>query len=112
MDISPETYTDTLLTAPTTGAPHDISVEQSLLGALLWNADRFHDVAEIVESEAFYAPKHRTIFSAMTAISSRGEAIDSVTVAAYLADNNQLESIGDREYLCRDSGDVPFHRQS
>ena len=101
-----------LLSAPTTGAPHDISVEQSLLGALLWNADRFHDVAEIVEQVHSYAPKHRTIFNAMTAISSRGEAIDSVTVAAHLAGINSAGSNRRPRVPRRNRGIVPLHRQS
>ena len=79
--------------------PHDTVVEQSLLGALLWNADKFYDVTEIVEADAFYAPRHRHIFEAMTAITSRGEAIDSVTVGTQLANNGKLEMVGGREYL-------------
>ena len=85
---------------PTTKTiPHDTVVEQSLLGALLWNADKFHDVAEIVEPNAFYAPRNRHIFEAMTAISSRGDAIDSVTVSTQLANTEKLEAVGGREYL-------------
>ena len=84
---------------PTKAAPHDIVVEQSLLGALLWNADKFHDVAEIIETEAFYVPRHRHIFEAMLAIASRGDAIDSVTLGTQLSGNEKLELIGGREYL-------------
>ena len=91
--------TATAIAPPTENVPHDTVVEQSLLGALLWNADKFHDVAEIVEKDAFYAPKHRHIFEAMTGITSQGEAIDSVTVGTQLANIEKLEIIGGREYL-------------
>ncbi len=92
-------YTDTLLPPQTHPAPHESAVEMSLLGALLWNADRFHDVAEIVDIDAFYVPKHRHIFEAMHVISKQGEAIDSVTIGTTLEQIDQLEAIGGREYL-------------
>lgn len=79
--------------------PHDTVVEQSLLGALLWNADKFHDVAELVQAEAFYAPRNRHIFEAMGAIASRGDAIDSVTVSTQLDTTEKLAMVGGREYL-------------
>ena len=91
--------TVTAIAPPTKAAPHDTVVEQSLLGALLWNADKFHDIAEIVEANAFYAPRNRHIFEAMTTITSRGDAIDSITVSTELANTEKLEMIGGREYL-------------
>ena len=84
---------------PTKTVPHDAVVEQSLLGALLWNADKFHDIAEIVEPEAFYAPRNRHIFEAMVTIASKGDSVDSVTVGTQLANSEKLEMIGGREYL-------------
>lgn len=99
METPSEMYTDTTIAPPTKNVPHDILTEQSLLGALLWNAERFHDVAEIVETEAFYTPRNRMIFEAMTDIAGQGEAIDSVTVMNRLSNNNKLETVGGREYL-------------
>lgn len=98
---TPEAYPSTItaIAPPTKTTPHDIIVEQSLLGSLLWNADKFHDVAEIVQSDAFYAPRNKHIFEAMTTIASRGDAIDSVTVSTQLANTDKLEMIGGREYL-------------
>ena len=99
MEFPNETYANPLLAPPEKQAPHDAVIEQSLLGALLWNADRFHDVAEIVETDAFYTPRNRLIFEAMTAIAGQGESIDSVTVMNRLAVSSALESVGGREYL-------------
>ena len=78
---------------------HDTAVEESLLGALLWNAEQFHDIIDVVEAEAFYAPRNRYIFEAMFAISKEGNSIDTVTVGTHLADINRLDMIGGREYL-------------
>lgn len=92
-------YPDLSFKSQTKLAPHSSEVEQFLLGALLWNADRFHDVAEIVEADAFYVPKHRHVFESMAAIAHRGDAIDSVTVGAHLEQLEQLEIVGGYEYL-------------
>ena len=100
MNNEPYIPTDQPPAPPTThGVLHDIAVEESLLGTLLWNAEKFFDIIEIVETEAFYAPRNRNIFEAMHAISKQGEAIDSVTVNTRLAATNQLEAIGGSEYL-------------
>lgn len=85
--------------APSKEVMHDLVAEQSLIGALLWNADRFYDVAEIVEARAFYNQRHRHIFEAMSGIVSRGESVDPVTVGTQLANEQRLEMVGGREYL-------------
>ncbi len=95
MDLPHATYAN----IPVADVPHAVDVEESLLGALLWNADRFHDVAEIVEAEAFYAPRNRYIFEAMLTITKQGGAIDAVTIGTQLADINRLEAVGGREFL-------------
>ena len=89
----------TAIAPPTKSVPHDTVVEQSLIGALLWNAEKFHDVAELIEQEAFYTPRHKRIFEAMTTIAARGESIDSVTVGTEMANTGVLEMAGGREYL-------------
>lgn len=98
---SQEAFTNTPIATESTAQnmPHDTTVEQSLLGALLWNADKFHDVAEIIESTAFYTARHGYIFGAMSAIVSRGEAIDPITVGSQLENNGNLEVVGGRKYL-------------
>ena len=78
---------------------HDADSERSLLGALMWNSERFYGAAEYVSPSSFYFPKHARIFEAMTTLSQKGDAIDSVTVAAQLTGMECLEGAGGREYL-------------
>ena len=101
-----DTYTHCMYTdesipniSDTRQVPYDIAVEESLVGTLLWNAERFHDVIDIVEPEAFYSPRCRHIFEAMFTVAQRGGAIDPVTVGTQLADNDRLDSVGGREYI-------------
>ena len=109
MNNEPNIYTNQPPASTTHGVLHDIAVEESLLGTLLWNAEKFFDIIEIVETEAFYAPRNRNIFEAMHAISKQGEAIDSVTVNTRLAATNQLEAIGGSEYLTQLIGKSPSY---
>ena len=78
-------------------SPHDIATEEALIGALLWNGDKIHDVEDIVSSESFYSPRHQKIYSVMVHLARKGDAIDSVTVVAELDSQNQLESVGGRD---------------
>ena len=78
---------------------HDSDTERALLGALMWNSDRFHDAAEILSHDAFYTPKHRIIFEAMHVLAHKGDAIDAVTIAAHLDTLQSLSLIGGKEYL-------------
>jgi replicative DNA helicase len=43
--------------------PHSTEAEQSLLGALLLDNQAFERVADIVNAHAFYADRHRRIWS-------------------------------------------------
>lgn len=79
--------------------PHNVKTEEALLGTLLWNADHLHDVTDILDSEAFYAPRNKIIFQTMLNISNVGDAIDSVSLISKLEDSEQIDSIGGREYI-------------
>ena len=60
--------------------PHNIEAEASLLGAMLLTTDAIIDASQIVEAEHFYKPVHQSIYRAIAALYSRGDAIDVVTV--------------------------------
>jgi len=68
--------------------PHNIEAEASLLGAMLLTVDAIIDATQVVEAAHFYKPVHQSIFSAITALYSRGEAVDVVTV------NDELKRAG------------------
>ena len=82
-----------------TNTPHAIDVEAALLGALLVNSEQITDVMEIVQAEAFYVPRHKLLFSAMSEITNAGEAVDTITVAARLQNKGELEQIGGKDYI-------------
>src|SRR5580693_3340111 len=87
---------------PTAGGrvpPHNLDAEESLLGAMLLSRDATASAIEFCASQDFYKPAHSHIFGAITALYTRGEPADPVTVADELRRSGMLESVGDPSVL-------------
>ena len=74
--------------------PHNLEVEESLLGAMLLSREAIADAVEVVQVDDFYKPSHAHIYEAITALYSSGEPVDVVTVAAELQRVELLDAIG------------------
>lgn len=79
--------------------PHDDTLEQSVLGAILIDKDALIDVAEFLRPEHFYKDAHALIYDAMLALFEAHEPIDVVTLGAQLKKTGVLKEIGDTSYL-------------
>jgi replicative DNA helicase len=79
--------------------PQDLAAEQSVLGGMLLSKDAIADVVEILKSGDFYKPAHAIVFDSVLDLYGRGEPADPVTVAAALADKNELVRVGGASYL-------------
>ena len=60
--------------------PFSMEAEQSVLGSVLIDPERFNDVAGILKAEDFYTEDHREIFLAMQDMYLKSRAIDLVTL--------------------------------
>lgn len=87
--------------------PNSIEAERAVLGAMLLDADAYHDMAEVLRLEYFYAPAHRKIFDAMKRLSPSGKPVDVVMVMEALRSANELDSIGGVSYLSDLTEEVP-----
>ena len=74
--------------------PHNLEVEESLLGAMLLSREAIADAVELVGPGDFYKPSHGHIFEAISSLYSAGEPVDVVTVAAELQRVELLDAIG------------------
>lgn len=74
--------------------PHNLEVEESLLGAMLLSRDAISDAVEFCGIGDFYKPSHASIFEAVTLLHSRGDSIDPVSVADELIRQDKLELVG------------------
>lgn len=79
--------------------PQDLDMERALLGSLLMSQGAMYEVADLISLDAFYAPKHRTIYDAMLGLHQKGEPIDVVTLSGKLKERKQLQDVGGSAYL-------------
>jgi len=80
--------------------PHNLSAEESLLGALLLSREVVGQVSELgVQVEHFYKPAHQHIYSAIRGLMATGQPVDIVTVADELRRNGLIEEIGGSQAL-------------
>ena len=88
--------------------PHNLSAEESLLGAMLLSRDAVNTVSEAgVHVEHFYKPGHQHIFDAMRSLLAGGDPIDPVTVADELRRIGLLEEIGGLDFLLQLQNSTP-----
>ncbi len=76
-----------------------IEAEEAVLGAVLYNADLFLELASVLNVSDFVLPKHRKVWEAFTRLHNRGQAIDPVTVTEELERMGALEEVGGPAYL-------------
>ena len=79
--------------------PHDIEAEESVVAAILVDADAIYRVAPILKPADFFREKNGWIYEACLALWDRDEAINQITVAHELARKERLEDAGGQTYL-------------
>jgi len=81
--------------------PQAISVEESILGALLLSQQAVNDVIDILHIETFYKVEHQKIFSCIKQLFGESEKIDILTVTEKLRKNGDLDFVGGPAYVAR-----------
>ncbi len=79
--------------------PQSIEAEEAILGAILTNPVCLNKVVEYLDSNTFYKPAHRHIYSAILKLYAENLAIDIVTVSEMLREQDKLEAVGGRAYI-------------
>ncbi len=93
--------------------PHNLEVEESLLGAMMLSREAVTAAVEAhIESADFYKPAHGLVYEAALSLHARGEPIDPVTVAEELRRSGQLESLGGLQALLRIQAATPASANS
>ena len=84
--------------APT--PPHNLEIEQALLGALLAHPDAWAHVAMSLRPEHFFEPIHARIFDAAATLHRQGSPVSPLTLKTYFEHDDSLTAIGGWTYLC------------
>ncbi|UTT85733.1 replicative DNA helicase [Vibrio pelagius] len=79
--------------------PHSLEAEQSVIGGLLLDNERWDTVAEKVVAKDFYSRPHRLIFEAVKDILEDSAPLDLITLSEHLELREQLEEVGGFAYL-------------
>lgn len=87
--------------------PHSVEAEQSVLGGLMLDNDRWDDVATQISAQDFFISAHRTIYSHMQTLVEQGNPIDLITLSESLEQQEQLEQVGGFAYLAVLSKNTP-----
>ena len=87
--------------------PQSIEAEQSVLGGLMLDNQRWENIADKLIVDDFYRKEHRLIFSAISALCEDNKPADVVTVSEWLENAGELDAIGGLPYLSTLANNVP-----
>lgn len=93
--------------AAATQAPQNVDAEASLLGAILIDGDAIVKVADQMQPEDFFDPRHQRIYEAIVALYEKRSPIDALTLADQLKNNGYLDLVGGPAYLTELTNFVP-----
>jgi replicative DNA helicase len=82
-------------------SPHNIEVEQALLGAILINNEAFWRVSDFLEPGHLFDPLHRRIYERAATLVRMGKTADPRTIKTFLQEDEKVGEITVSEYLAR-----------
>lgn len=87
--------------------PQSVDAEQSVLGGMLLDNQRWDAIADKISADDFYRREHRLIFNAISALCGENSPADVVTVSEWLERNGDLEASGGLAYLGELANNTP-----
>ncbi len=82
-------------------APHNIEVEQALLGAVLVNNEAFYRVSDFLEPKHFYEPIHQQIYEVASSLIRAGKIASPVTLKTFIPAETDIAGLNPSQYLAR-----------
>lgn len=100
----PKQVVGTLPEIATRMPPHNVEVEQSILGAILIEQDAILKVSDKLAPEDFYREDHAVIYETMLKLFEQRKPIDVLTLTDALESKKQLTFIGGASYIASLTG--------
>jgi replicative DNA helicase len=82
-------------------APHNIEVEQALLGAILVNNEAYYRVSDFLEPEHFFEPLHQKIYKDIGSLVRAGKSASPITLKTFLPADLDIGGMNGSQYLAR-----------
>ncbi len=79
--------------------PHSLEAEESVLGAILLDANALPKVMEFLQENHFYSPANQKIYRAVLSLFNQNVTPDLITVTNWLRQQKMIDDIGGPEYL-------------
>jgi replicative DNA helicase len=91
------------LTAPPPyrAAPHNIELEQALLGAILVNNEAFYRVSDFLEPKHFFEPIHQKFYEIAASLVRVGKTATPITLKTFLPSDLDIAGLTASQYLAR-----------
>ncbi len=86
--------------------PYSIEAEQSVIGGLMLDNDKWENIHEIINYKDFFQKSHQIIFLEMQNLSKSYKPIDLITLSESLKKNKYLKIIGGFNYLAQISQNI------
>jgi replicative DNA helicase len=86
---------------PYRAAPHNIELEQALLGALLVNNEAFYRVSDFLEPSHFFEPVHQKLYEIAGSLIRVGKTATPVTLKTFLPADVDIFGLTGSQYLAR-----------
>ena len=87
--------------------PQSVEAEQAVLGCMLIDLEAAPRVLHTLTEKSFYSTAHAHIYSAMSALFEKNEAIDTISVTDQLKKTGKLEDVGGAYFITGLSSDAP-----
>ncbi|MEM8664263.1 MAG: DnaB-like helicase N-terminal domain-containing protein, partial [Pseudomonadota bacterium] len=88
-------------------APHNVEIEQQILGTILANNEAFYRVSDFLKAEHFFVEAHRQIYEIITSLIRGGKVATPLTVKTFLPADATLAELPATEYLIRIAQSTP-----
>ena len=82
-------------------APHNIELEQALLGAILVNNEAFYRVSDFLEPRHFFEPVHQKLYDIAGSLVRVGKIATPITVKTFLPSDMDIAGLTAGQYLVR-----------
>jgi len=86
--------------------PAVVEVERQVIGAMLLDNDAIPKIFEILKTDSFFDPKHRTLFNSIQSLYEANEPVDTVTLYEELNKEGKSEEAGGVAYITKLSQDI------
>ena len=87
--------------APYRTAPHNIELEQALLGAILVNNEAFYRVSDFLEPRHFFEPIHQKLYEIAASLVRVGKTATPITLKTFLPSDLDVAGLTASQYLAR-----------